>query len=65
MNYLVILFLLLIIFLLFYYINFNLAFIEKFYNRRPVTWTPYVIDVYNQPAYSNYFYQNGYMFPVY
>jgi hypothetical protein len=30
-----------------------------------VTWTPYVGDVYNQPGYSNYFYHNNYMYPVY
>ena len=50
----------------------NLHIKENFYitqypqqQTQPVTWTPYVIDVYNQPAYSNYFYQNGYMYPVY
>ena len=29
------------------------------------TWTPYVIDTVNQPAYSYYFFQNGYMYPIY
>ena len=63
-----------IISFLFYFINYkiNLNIKENFYitqypqqQTQPVTWTPYVIDVYNQPAYSNYFYQNGYMYPVY
>lgn len=35
--------------------------IEKF----TVTWTPYIVDRYHQPGYSNYFYQNGYMYPVF
>lgn len=30
-----------------------------------VTWTPYVSDFLYQPAYSNYFYDNGYMYPIY
>ena len=30
-----------------------------------VTWTPYIIDNYYQPGYSNYFYHNNYMYPVY
>ena len=30
-----------------------------------VTWTPYIIDKYNQPGYSNYFYHNNYMYPSY
>ena len=30
-----------------------------------VTWTPYIIDKYNQPGYSNYFYHNNYMYPTY
>jgi amino acid transporter len=29
------------------------------------TWTPYVLDEYNQPGYSNYFYNGGYMYPIY
>jgi len=61
-NYIILLFFIIII--LFYFIN-KIVIKEKFYQRMPVTWTPYVIDVYNQPAYSNYFYQNGYMYPVY
>jgi len=24
------------------------------------TWSPYILDVYNQPGYTNYFYKNGY-----
>jgi len=30
-----------------------------------ITWTPYIIDQYNQPGYSNYFYHNNYMYPLY
>ena len=30
-----------------------------------VTWTPYIIDKCNQPGYSNYFYQNNYMYPIF
>ena len=30
-----------------------------------VTWTPYIIDQYNQPGYSNYFYHNNYMYPLF
>lgn len=29
------------------------------------TWTPYYVDYYNQPGYTNYFYNNGYMYPLY
>ena len=28
-----------------------------------VTWSPGVIDQYNQPNYSYYFYRNNYMYP--
>ena len=28
------------------------------------TWTPYTIDPYNQPTYYNYFYKNGYYYPL-
>lgn len=30
-----------------------------------VTWTPYIVDKCNQPGYSNYFYQNNYMYPIF
>ena len=30
-----------------------------------VTWTPYIVDRYYQPGYSNYFYHNNYMYPVF
>ena len=56
MKYLIIV--LLLIFISIYFLNYN---IEHF----GVTWTPYIVDVYNQPGYSNYFYQNGYMYPVF
>ena len=32
---------------------------------RITTWTPYIVDTYNQPGYSNYFYNGGYMYPIY
>ena len=58
--YVLIIFLILFIFSIYliYIKNYN---IESF----SVTWTPYIVDVYNQPGYSNYFYQNGYMYPVF
>lgn len=58
------------VFILLIFISLNI-FLQKenFYvkKRLPValTWTPYVVDFNNQPAYSNYFYNNGYMYPVY
>jgi hypothetical protein len=40
--------------------------IESFYvTPRVTTWTPYIIDWMRQPGYSNYFYHNGYMYPIY
>ena len=51
----------LFIIIIFYIIN-NLLSKEHFYT---TTWTPYVIDDQYQPAYSNYFYKNGYMYPIY
>jgi hypothetical protein len=50
-----------LIIIIFYIIN-NLLNKEHFYI---TTWTPYIIDNQYQPAYSNYFYRNGYMYPVY
>jgi hypothetical protein len=35
------------------------------YEEAITTWKPYIIDKYYQPGYSNYFYRNGYMYPVY
>ncbi len=29
-----------------------------------ITWKPYVLDIYNQPAYHAYFYDNHYMYPL-
>lgn len=49
------------IILLLYFI-FKDSFIEHFY---VTTWTPYVVDYDNQPGYTNYFYDNGYMYPIY
>jgi hypothetical protein len=51
-----------IILILFNFIN-NLLKIENFLNI--TTWKPYIIDVNFQPGYSNYFYKNGYMYPIY
>ena len=51
----------LLLFLIFYIIN-KLPFLEKFY---VPTWTPYYVDIYNQPGYTNYLYRNGYMYPVF
>jgi len=55
------------IIIIFYFLN--KIIIEDFYVRKrlpvAVTWTPYIVDYINQPAYSNYFYNNGYMYPVY
>lgn len=53
-------FILILILILFYYINIYIL-NENFL----VTWTPYSIDKYNQPGYSNYFYHNNYMYPVF
>jgi hypothetical protein len=56
----------LIIFLILFIFSIYLIYVKK-YNIESfsVTWTPYIVDVYNQPGYSNYFYQNGYMYPVF
>ena len=48
-----------IILFLFYIINKNIK--ENF----SVTWTPYIIDKYRQPGYSNYFYHNNYIYIIY
>jgi hypothetical protein len=48
------------IFLFLYFNNNNYT--ENFY---VTTWTPYIIDYYYQPGFTNYFYNNGYMYPVY
>lgn len=57
-----------IVFIIFYFVNKLLSY-EKFYVNNQynyvTTWTPYVIDKYNQPGFSNYFYNNGYMYPVF
>jgi len=58
---------------IFIYISLFILFfgIILFYTRKNqieefnVTWTPYIIDKYNQPGYSNYFYHNNYMYPVF
>lgn len=57
---------LIIIFLILFIFSIYLIYVKK-YNIESfsVTWTPYIVDVYNQPGYSNYFYQNGYMYPIF
>jgi hypothetical protein len=60
MNYYILTILILLI-LSFYSIYLRKNQIENF----TVTWTPYVVDRYNQPGYSNYFYHNNYMYPVF
>ncbi len=45
--------------ILFYLLNKNIK--ENFL----VTVTPYIIDKYRQPGYSNYFYHNNYMYPIF
>lgn len=62
MNYIFVILIILFIILLFsiyFYKNHNK---EHFYI---TTWTPYIIDVEYQPGFSNYFYNNGYMYPIY
>ena len=55
--------LIILLVLLFYIFNRILA-LENFYV--PITtWTPYIVDNEYQPGYSNYFYNNGYMYPIY
>lgn len=58
MNYYLII---LIILLIIYSIYLRKYQIENF----TVTWTPYIVDKCNQPGYSNYFYQNNYMYPIF
>lgn len=52
---------LIVIILIFYFIN-KIILTEHF---NITTWTPYIVDYNNQPGYSNYFYNNGYMYPIY
>ena len=54
-----------LIIFIFYFVNNMLNNIlnkEHFYI---TSWTPYIIDKEYQPGYSNYFYNNGYMYPIY
>jgi hypothetical protein len=62
MNFVIIITLLFFV-LLFYVFN-KILEVENFYV--PITtWTPYIVDNEYQPGYSNYFYNNGYMYPIY
>lgn len=54
-------FLLILLFVIFYSIYLRKKQIEGF----TVTWTPYIVDKCNQPGYSNYFYHNNYMYPIF
>ena len=54
-------FIFIILFIILYTINIILS-KEHFYIS---TWTPYVLDLANQPGYTNYFYNNGYMYPIF
>lgn len=54
-------YIILFIYFIFYFINRALS-IENFY---VTTWTPYIVDKEYQPGFSNYFYNNGYMYPLY
>ena len=60
MNYL---FIIIFTFIIFYILNKLINYNENF--QLVTTWTPYILDVYNQPGYTNYFYKNAYMYPVY
>ena len=60
MNYYILTILILLI-LGFYSIYLRKNQVENF----TVTWTPYVVDKCFQPGYSNYFYHNNYMYPVF
>jgi hypothetical protein len=53
------------ILLLFFYYLYQKNFLYMYKEDFSVTWTPYIVDRYNQPGYSNYFYHNNYMYPVY
>jgi hypothetical protein len=57
-KYIIIIILLLIIFI----ISNNIILRENFIVK---TWTPYIVDNEYQPSYSNYFYKNGYMYPIF
>ena len=61
-SYFSILFFIIIILYIYYFIH---VYQRKKQENFEVTWTPYVIDNYHQPGYSNYFYHNNYMYPVY
>lgn len=52
-------YLFLIILIIFYIIN-DILNIEHFY----ISWTPLKFDREYQPIYRNYFYNNGYMYPL-
>lgn len=54
-----------VIIILFLQYLYNIKYFNKIQENFLVTWTPYTKDIYNQPGYSNYFYKNNYMYPVY
>jgi hypothetical protein len=61
-SYSILYFFILVLLCIFYFIH---VYQRKKQENFEVTWTPYVIDNYHQPGYSNYFYHNNYMYPVY
>jgi hypothetical protein len=62
MKYIFILFIIILLFI-FLYIYWNKQNNKEYFYIN--TWTPYVIDLEYQPGFSNYFYNNGYMYPVF
>jgi hypothetical protein len=63
LNIKIIIIIIFISFVIYYFYQYN--YFYKYKEDFLVTWTPYIVDRYNQPGYSNYFYHNNYMYPVY
>ena len=61
MKYMIIIIIIISLIIIFIIIN-KILLIENFIVK---TWTPYIIDNEYQPSYSNYFYNNGYMYPIF
>jgi len=57
-------FIIILIFLIIFYTMGKIIYLKEPF-QVVTTWSPYILDVYNQPGYTNYFYKNGYMYPVY
>ena len=43
----------------------NVSYDNVSYYPKVVTWSPSFVDNYYQPGYNQYFYNNGYYYPVY